>query len=229
MRWPVTARGFDGDREFAFLDDAGRVLTQRRHPRLATVDVAWDGTTLTFGTRDRASSSSMRATSPGADAGGRAWERDRRGPPSRRRGFRVDDGTPRDTGHARSLHAARDAIDRRRRAADDAHGRRTDQRVVARERGRAERTPRRAGAHRPLPRQRDPRRRRRVLRGPRRVADARHADPRIAAQHRALRDDPNRPTHGRARRRADAHAARDAQRARSRVLRPLFPRAPRAR
>lgn len=51
----VTARGFDGDREFAFLDDAGRVLTQRRHPRLATVDVAWDGTTLTFGTRDRAS------------------------------------------------------------------------------------------------------------------------------------------------------------------------------
>lgn len=50
----VTTRGFCGDREFAFVDEAGRVLTQRRHPRLATVDVAWDGATLTLGTSDRA-------------------------------------------------------------------------------------------------------------------------------------------------------------------------------
>lgn len=44
----ATERGLDGDREFAFVDDAGRVLTQRQHPCMATVDVGWDGRTLTL-------------------------------------------------------------------------------------------------------------------------------------------------------------------------------------
>ncbi|MBK6941989.1 MAG: MOSC domain-containing protein [Planctomycetes bacterium] len=44
----VGPRGFEGDREFAFCDEAGRVLTQRQHPRMATVDAHWDGAALTL-------------------------------------------------------------------------------------------------------------------------------------------------------------------------------------
>lgn len=49
----VGPRGCEGDREFAFHDVAGRVLTQREHPRMATVDAHWDGVALTLSSAGR--------------------------------------------------------------------------------------------------------------------------------------------------------------------------------
>jgi uncharacterized protein YcbX len=41
--WPVVARGFDADRRWMIVDEAGRFVTQREVPRLALVKTAFDG------------------------------------------------------------------------------------------------------------------------------------------------------------------------------------------
>ncbi|HWZ90672.1 MAG TPA: MOSC N-terminal beta barrel domain-containing protein [Polyangiaceae bacterium] len=44
--WPVVERGFDADRRWMIVDDAGVFVTQREVPRLALVTTAFDGAAL---------------------------------------------------------------------------------------------------------------------------------------------------------------------------------------
>ncbi|MGD9799181.1 MAG: MOSC N-terminal beta barrel domain-containing protein [Parvularculaceae bacterium] len=46
----VEPRGLGGDRRWLVVDPAGVFLTQRSHPRLATIDAALDGETLILAT-----------------------------------------------------------------------------------------------------------------------------------------------------------------------------------
>ncbi|WP_460364207.1 MOSC domain-containing protein [Actinocorallia lasiicapitis] len=45
----VTSKGFRFDREFMLVDADGQMLTQRAHPRMALLDVAYDGAALSVG------------------------------------------------------------------------------------------------------------------------------------------------------------------------------------
>ena len=59
--------GFVGDRRFLVIDDTGKFLTQRTHPRMALIATALSATALTLSTDDgRAPLSVLRATDPAA-------------------------------------------------------------------------------------------------------------------------------------------------------------------
>lgn len=64
----LTPRGLAFDRRFMLVDDDGKFLTQREHPRLALVRTAIDGDRLTFTTDGGAASVTIGLTTPETQA-----------------------------------------------------------------------------------------------------------------------------------------------------------------
>jgi len=71
--WPVVARGFDADRRWMLVDEAGTFVSQREEPRLALVNTAFDGDDLRIDALGLAPLTLPRSYEAGAARTVRVW------------------------------------------------------------------------------------------------------------------------------------------------------------